>query len=323
MVAIENKILYRKWAETIPNLPLFFQPFWLDLIDTDENWEVVLSRQKNGEIVGVFPYFRQRRKGIWVIQNPLLTPFLGCWINEASYKKSRGLSKFLMETLKDLIEQLPQPFYFTANCHPQLSNVLPLHWKGYQYTTFYTYILKDLQNLDKVKMGINRNMRRNIQKAEMQLILEKKVDAKTFYNVHKMTFDRQNMAVPFSKAFFAHLDRGILQQEAGQKFSAKDEDGNVQAVAYLLWDKERAYYFLAGENPDFRGSGASIFLIWEAIKFTQVELGLSIFDFAGSMMQNVEVIRRQFGATQVPYFHIYKSKNKWIGMLVELLKKSM
>lgn len=321
--SVENKIAYRKWCETKDNLPLFFQPFWLDLVCEFDNWEVLLSKNKQGEIAGVFPYSFSKRWQLSTIKNPQLTPFLGFWIDFSANLKSGQDFKFAMENLINLIDQLPEPFYFTTNCHPQLTNALPLFWKNYQYTTFYTYVINNLENLASVEQNFNRNIRRNLRKANNQLILEKEVSTEDFYNIHKMTFDRQKMPVPFSKTFFKKLDKGIYQNGVGQKFAAKDADGNTHAVAYLLWDNERAYYWLAGENPVFRGSGASKFLIWEAIKFTHEELQLSTFDFAGSMMKNIEVIRRQFGATQVPYFHIYKSRNKWVGALIELLKKRM
>jgi hypothetical protein len=323
IVGNENKIGYRKWCENKKNLPLFFRPFWLDLVCGFDNWEVLLSKNNSGEITGVSPFFLTKRWRLSIVQNPPLTPFLGFWINQgANYKKGQDF-KFTLDNLTKLITQLPAPYYLTANCHPQLTNPLPLYWKSYSFTTFYTYVISNLQDLEAVEKNFNRNIRRNLRKAQDQLFLEKTVSTQFFYDLHKMTFDRQNIPVPFSKKTFEKLDIGIIKNQVGQKFAAKDAAGNVHAVAYLLWDNERAYYWLAGENPIYRGSGASIFLIWEAIKFTQSELSLSVFDFAGSILKNVEVIRRQFGAAQVPYFHIYKSKNKLVAMLVELLKKRM
>ena len=84
--------------------------------------------------------------------------------------------------------------------------------------------------------------------------------------------------------------------------AAFNENGQCLAVSYTLWDQNKAYYFLAGERVDSRGSGASIYLTWQAIKWAFEELNLPVFDFCGSVLPKIEPIRRQFGGTQVPYF---------------------
>ena len=121
-----------------------------------------------------------------------------------------------------------------------------------------------------------------------------------------MSFDRQAISIFYPFDFLENYDEALARKEARKIFFAIDENGEIHAVSYLIWDNNRSYYHLAGENPKFRGSGASIFLTWEAIKYTKEELGLNIFDFEGSMLQPIEAIRRQFGAKQLPYFRVWK-----------------
>ena len=63
---------------------------------------------------------------------------------------------------------------------------------------------------------------------------------------------------------------------------------------------------MLGEDPQLRSSGAGILLAWEAMQYTKKELGLNRFDFLGSMIEPIEIVRRSLGGRQVPYFHITK-----------------
>ena len=48
------KSLYKDYSEK-EYLPIFFQPWWLDALAGQENWEAVVAK-KNDEIIGVMPY---------------------------------------------------------------------------------------------------------------------------------------------------------------------------------------------------------------------------------------------------------------------------
>jgi len=130
-----------------------------------------------------------------------------------------------------------------------------------------------------------------------------------FYKVNKLSFDRQNITVPYSLAFVQQLDKVLDKHQSREIFFAVDEQEQIHSVAYVIWDQQRAYYLMAGDDPDLRGSGASILLVWKIIQFVRQELGLKEFDFQGSMIQGIERVRRQFGAQQVPYFLIQKKES--------------
>jgi len=103
------------------------------------------------------------------------------------------------------------------------------------------------------------------------------------------------------------LDQALADHRAREIFWATDlKSGAVHSVAYLVWDKQSAYYLMAGDDPALRASGAGILLAWEAIRYTKETLGLAAFDFAGSMIRPIERVRRQFGAVQKPYFRVQK-----------------
>lgn len=67
---------------------------------------------------------------------------------------------------------------------------------------------------------------------------------------------------------------------------------------------------MGGGDPDLRNSGATSLCIWEAILFASTIV--KKFDFEGSMIESIEKFFRAFGASQTPYFEIYKTPSKLI-----------
>ncbi|MGI6455404.1 MAG: hypothetical protein ACOX5R_07230 [bacterium] len=97
-----------------------------------------------------------------------------------------------------------------------------------------------------------------------------------------------------------------ISNKSGKIFYAMDSENRIHSSLFLIWDSESSYVHMIGEDPQLRNSGAGILLIWKAIEYTSKVLNLHKFDFEGSMIESVEQVRRDFGATQVPYFTVNK-----------------
>ena len=298
---MDQKEKYRKFCRQHNDLPIFFKDWFLDAVCEDGEWNVVII-EKGNEIQGVLPYFKKRKWGFQYIAMPHFVKHLGPYLPQSKEKS--------LPIVQALIEGLPKIDCFKQDFTPQVTDWLPFYWKGFQQSTRYTYVIDLSQPLDLIYQGINRNMRRNIKKAEKELSIVHNLDLNTFYQINQKSFTRQQLATPYSFKLLQQQDDALLKQQARQLFFAKDTSGNLHSAAYLIWDKNRAYYHLSGDDPDFRKSGSGIYLIWKAIEYAKNQLGVSFFDFEGSMMPNVEAIRRQFGARQVPFFSIWKYNSK-------------
>lgn len=305
----QNKDKYQQFNKA-ENLPIFAQPWYLDAVCDDGIWDAVILEEK-GKILAVLPYFLKQKWGFRYITMPLFTKYLGPY-----FAKEYNLTE-QYHILEKLIAQLPKIQAFYQNFHPDITNWLPFYWAGYQQTTRYTYQL-DLSDLDAVFNNINRNMRRNIKKAQAQLFVSLDNTPEDFYAINRLSFERQGLRTPYTLEQFLKHDQALAAHKARQIFFARDESGKTHAAAYLIWDTQSSYYHLSGDDPQLRDSGAGILLVWEAIRYTKENLHLNLFDFEGSMMQNIEAIRRQFGATQVPYFYIWKYYSILLKFLMKL-----
>jgi Acetyltransferase (GNAT) domain len=300
---MDKKDKYRAFCKSATDLPIFMQDWFLDVVCQDD-WDVVLV-ENNAGIMAALPFFLKRKYGFKYITMPLLCKMMGPYLLPI-YRTIEHEHKLF----EALIVQLPEVDRFVQDFHYTYQNWLPFYWKGYQQTTRYTYLIPRLGDLAAVWNGVYRSYRNNIfPKAKELLTVRTDLSLEVFFAVHQKTFDRQGIKVPFSFEYLSRLDGVLAAKKCRQIFFAVDQDENVHAVFYMIWDQKSAYCHLMGDDPNFRKIGGSILLTWEAIKYASEVLQLDTFDFEGSMIQPIELVRRNFGAIQQPYFNIRKTSH--------------
>ncbi len=304
------KALYRDFCHTVPDVPVFAQPWYLDACAEGGAWDVVLAREA-GRVVAALPYF-YKQKGPF--RYATMPPFVK-WLGPYVLPEFRGVLKKEHGLLTELIGQLPVFAAFKQNFYPTATNWLPFYWQGFRQTTNYTYQLHGLRQLASLEAGLNRNIRRNIQKAAQQVRVVHDLGPEQFFRLNKMSFDRQGLPFPITWEQFRRHDAALAAHQARQFFFAVDAQGRIHSAAYLIWDQQTAYYHLSGDDPALRESGAGILLIWEAIRYASEVLGRDCFDFEGSMLPAIERIRVQFGAVQTPYFFVWKYGSRLFRLL--------
>ncbi len=307
-----NKEIYRQWAEEQPGLPLFLRPWWLDVTAGEENWAVALSFNKGGDVIGALPYGIFKRKGFKWIETPPLTLHSGPLLKYPEGIKQERRHYFEKEVLSGLALQLPMAHFIRLKCDHRLTNCLPFYWQGFQCTVRYTYHLNLNTPEGRLFSAFSRNVRRNIKKAEQQMRVVSDRTAEEFYNANQLAFMRQGVKPPYSLRDFLWRDQAFERNNCRRLFFGIDSGERIHAVGYLIWDQDTAYYHLSGDDPALRRSGAGFLIVWEAIKFAKNVLNLSSFDFQGSMIKNVEEVRRKFGAQQQSYYQLFKAKNRWL-----------
>lgn len=312
---MDSKASYKELCNRETSIPIFSQYWWLDAVAGD-NWDVVLY-EKGGEIVGALPYVINKKFLFSSISQPVLTQHLGPWLRGSSDKFSTQLSQE-KEILENLFEQLPYASKYSQNWSPLRQNWLPLYWKGYKQTTFYTYRLEDISDLKKIWDGFDGSIRKEIRKAENRFKLQviENPPLCEFLSLNKKVFVRQELPLPYSDEQVSNLYNALDKRNKVKLFIARDESGNNHAGVFLIWDENVAYYLMGGGDPDLRNSGAASLCMWKAIQFaSSVTNG---FDFEGSIIEPIEKFFRSFNARQIPYFHVFKYNSKFLKLVSEL-----
>jgi hypothetical protein len=288
---------------------IFAAPWWLDAVAPGAWAEVVVER--GGRVEARLPYVSARRRGLTLLVTPPLTKTLGPWLRPALGKSTTRLERE-KELMTELIDGLPAFDHFDQNFHPSVANWLPFHWRGFEETTRYTYVLPDLGDEDALWSGLRENVRRAVRKARRSLEVRDDLGLDAFLDVHAKTFERQGQSMPYARDLVARLDAACTERGCRRTLFAVDAAGAVHAAAYVVWDATSAYYLMGGGDPELRESGAGSLVIWEAIRAAATVAPQ--FDFEGSMLEPVERFFRAFGGEQRPYFHVTKTSSRLLKM---------
>lgn len=304
---------YGRFCATAPDLPLYLHDWYLDAVCGPGHWSAAIAR-KGDAVVGVLPYFLKQKLHWHHVAMPLLCRQMGPYLLPEYRAPRREIP-----LLHDLLEQLPRLAAFEQDFNYTATNWLPFYWQGYRQTTRYSYVLT-LTDLKTLRDNLAPDYRNNkLPKAAARVRVHTGDDLDLFFRVHNRSFERQGLDAPVPFDLLQRLDRALAAHHAREIFWASDlKTGAVHAVAYLVWDRQSAYYLLAGDDPTLRNSGASILLAWEAIRYAKETLNLPTFDFAGSMVKPIERVRRQFGAEPKPYFRVQKEWS-WMWRLGKML----
>ncbi|MEY4936675.1 MAG: hypothetical protein RIS64_3034 [Bacteroidota bacterium] len=310
-----EKERYIFFCQTEPSIPIFMQPWWLDVVCEKGKWSVCLF-EKNNEIIAASTYFVRQKAGLSCVVQPPLTPYSGIWCKEIVFSKKHQQYHHIKAILNQWITQLPKVTFFQQQYHYHLTDWQPFYWQGFQQTTRYTYILNLLQGTAPLYSHFHDNTKRKIRKAienKLEILqFESEADTTifdTFYHFNTLTFQKQGLKNPIPLALFKRLDGVLKEKQQRTIYLARDAAGRYYATLYLVYDSKTAYYLAGGVDTSILNNNALFLLFWKAIQDAAERV--PIFDFEGSMLPQVEPVFRSFGSTQMPYFRVFKAKNRF------------
>lgn len=305
------KEAYRILCQTEESIPVFSRDWWLDTVCGENNWDVLLI-EKKGRIVATMPLYIPVHG---IVSMPCYTQTMGPWFaplsDDTKYTTALGYRQSLATLFT---EKLKTYRVFMQNFSHEITDWLPFYWEGYTQTTRYTYLLQNIRNVERLQRGMSQNIRRNIHKAKQHHIsVQSGISTEHFLDIQKKTFERQGVANKQDTKILKSLIDRCRKRQQGEIYGGYDENGQLHAAVFIVWQKKCAYYIAGGGDPAFRHSGAHSPVLWEAIR--QAAEHTDTFDFEGSMIRGVERFFREFGAVQTPYFTISRGKLSWIDRI--------
>ena len=184
------------------NLPLFYQPFWLDIVAPCK-WEIKYIEEQ-GRLVALMPLTWSQVHPNKIMM-PILTPFLGPYfISELLNKKPTARNSKIHKVLNEFIGALPSCKYYEQRWHPKSNMWLPFFWSGFEQTTKYTYVL-NIKDSDVVWSNLKSNIRTDIKKAESSLEFSVSQNPNDIIKMMEKTFKRQNISFPYERSVLKEL----------------------------------------------------------------------------------------------------------------------
>jgi lipid II:glycine glycyltransferase (peptidoglycan interpeptide bridge formation enzyme) len=302
---MNNKATYRSLPELQQQLPVFFQPWWLDLVS--KHWDVALA-DNNGVITGVWPFAIDTKIGLKLVRNPLLTPYQGPLFFYPEQLTEEQKANFEQATFQQLWQQIPRWDSFDIEAGLSFTNRALFSQKGLDVIDHITYEIDLQQPEEKLFSAFHTNHRSLIKQALLHnKVVEGETSLSKLLALHKETFSRKKKPYPFHSDMIEKLVTESLKREAGNLFATIDEENNITACIFTVWDSDKMYLLLSTVDLEHAHPGAVRLLIWQAIKAAR-DKGLKIFDFEGSMDPGIEAFFRRFGGARKTY--LYASKNK-------------
>jgi hypothetical protein len=294
---------YPRWdalVDASPQSSVFCRTWWLKTTCDEIR---ILGLFSNSHLVAGIPLYFKKHYGIRACRMPPLTQTLGVVMEPLSGKRS-SIANRETEILAAFASALAKQYIFLQTFHPTLQNWLPFYWQGFRQTSRFSYVVDDLRDPKKIWEDVGHRPRSEIRKAEHQGLAVTPCGVDTLVELESKTFARQNLPLPHSPAFLQRIYAAAKENNAGECFAVRDQGGTPHCSGFVVWDRSRTYYLVSGGDPDLRTSGATSLLAWHLIRFSAERS--KVFDFEGSMLQPVERLFRNFGATRVSYNLIVK-----------------
>lgn len=308
---------YAMWNEFVDKSPqgsIFAKTFWLDAVGSKYN--IIGCFDRGDRLLAGMPITNSKEGYITM---PKLTQTLGIVFSDFSEMKYVKRISKEKDIIMDFVDNIPKFICFDCGFHYSFANWMPFMWKGYKQHTRYTYVIEDIQNIEKVRSEFADNTKSVITKAlKNNLKVVTNLGLKDMYIMVSKTFERQNMKVPFDYEWFKNFDSMLNKNNCREIFFALDEQDNLHSALYLVYDKNSAYYLLGGADPEFRNSGAMYLNVFEAIKYSAKFTNK--FDFEGSVVPQIEHMFRSFGASQKQYFRISKNNSIMLNLKEDIRK---
>ncbi len=314
MTAKEKFILYCKTQE---NIPIFFQPYWLDAVSSCR-WDVRISLDNENQIVAFMPVFFKKKWGLSAIYTPLLTPFSGIYFTKnMQNEKNATIQSNKRQIVQDLVDQIPVSDYFRINFHYSFDMWLPFYNKKFKQTTHYTYLLNDIKSKEKIWDGFKSSLKNKIKKAEKEYMVIHTDNIDPLFDLQKANFDKQKIKLPFDISYLKSIDKANTEHR--KIFIAKDRNQNIVAAQYLVWDKTTAYNLLLAIDEKHKNMGVGPMILWNSIQYASDIV--DVYDFEGSMLPGVQIFFESFGGTPIPYYQIYRIRHPLLRMWYALTGK--
>ena len=287
-------------------IPIYFHPEWLNAV-CGNFWIALVYKNNANKVEAIMPLPFKKIFGKVIFVMPKQTQFLGVWfdLNETVLNHKRYSLE--QKVIDYFIKKIPKFSLFKIRFSSSFINSQPFNWSGFKQTNQYSYQLRNITNHDELFKSFKNNLRSDIRKAEKIVTIEETEDIKTFYEINSLSFKRQGIDIKYSFELVKQIDDYLKKMDRRKILIAKDNEGNIHAVLFMIFDNDIAYYLWGGANPEFRSSQAQNYLLWEAIKLASERV--SVFDFEGSMIQNIAQVYRKFNPIITPYYRIYKANN--------------
>ena len=297
----QDQDIYRQFCAEETGVPIFMQPWWLDVVTQASGWGVSIAQDAQSKIKAALTYGIFSKYGVKYLSNPVLTPYCGPWLTPIRTDQYYEINSFENQQISDLIANLPSAALVILKLFPTAINAFPWVWSGYKTGLKHTYHLDLAPNYEQ---QYKDTVHQDILRASARLSVQTSQSPEDLFRLTEQLFLHQKKKTPFTESLLHQLCEQIHNHHAGVLAYVRDEKNRLVAGALLVWDHSTAYYLIGARDPQNDPGGAMSYLLHQLIKHLPAHL--KIFDFEGSMIKGVEHFFRSFGGQRANVLEVTK-----------------
>lgn len=273
---------------------------------------ILLGCYEGGELVGGCPLYLSRLYGHLQVASSTtaMTPYGGVMIAEAEHAKQRRRERHAHRVITALLEYIAKQKFDHVNLinAPDLIDIRPFIWKGWNPVVYYTYILPLHGDILKI---VSKDARQNIRKAQKQGISStRRFDPNVFWDLMVRTFEKKGEQPPISEKHLTGMLAMIKEARAGEMRIASTSSGEIVAAEVTVWDAKMAHSWSAAAAPEYLSTGAPSLLCYDT--FTSLkERDFSAINLMAGNLPHLSAFISGFNPRLVPYYGVDQTRFRY------------
>jgi hypothetical protein len=234
-----------------------------------------------------------------------LTPYGGVIIQPYESSKIREIEGYEGSIIRALLSgiQKEYPYFLTLTMSPQVIDVRPYTWQGWNESISYCYIFSLSGNIAE---SVSKKVRWSVNKAKKSgIVAKQKWDKDIYWDLTLKTYRKQEKLPPFSQDLLFSLIDIIQKNQWGEMWIAETPSGEIAAAEIVIWDHLMAYRWSAASHDQYKDTGATSFLLFEIITYLQ-ENGFKKFNMMAANTPHLTKFISSFNPEIVPYYSVQK-----------------
>jgi hypothetical protein len=310
---INDRDLWDRFIEESPYGMLFHRWDFLKIIEKHTGYDLRTYGVYEGrELIGVFPLFYKKTKGVKLVYSPpqgtlVYIPYMGLVMGSAyegfKQRRKEGCLAMAWRCIDHELKGLSANFA-SITFIPQMDDVRPFTWEGYDVEVLYTYLFDLEQPLETMWNGFEKECKQNIKKAaQYGLSIKRTSDVDTFHGITAKGLESQGNT--FFQRQGAEYIKDLMTafpENLGIYFMYKDEE--IEGVRLDCYYKG-SYIAWCGGTVLHREIKTTEYFEWEMMKLAKAA-GYQWYENWGGDMRRLNVHKSKFNPMLVPYYHVRK-----------------
>lgn len=319
--------LWDEIVERSPQATLTHKYDWLKIIEKHTDSKILLFAGYLGnEIIAAIPLFYRGKVFNKTLSSPISAAMiqnLGPVFPDYDTLKQDKREFYFREFQKELdtyIDTEIRPNKISIITAPNLLDVRPYIWNGYQVIPRYNYV-KDIENLEEIWNGFKKQLRKNIEKAEKAglTVEEEGLDGyNLIIQLLSERLDKQDIEFPTSEGYLLDLYNKFYPDNL-KIFIARLKGEPVTGIIVTAY-RNKLSIWVGATQTDLKGIYPVDLLQWKIVEWGNKH-GYKYCEILGANMPSISYFKSRYNFDLEIYFDV--QRGDVIAEIFELAHKSM